>query len=143
MSSGYKNKLFELLKNRETLMYLIFGVFNSAISIALFKICRVMGCDVAVSNTISTIVAVLLAYITNKIWVFRAKAENYLSLLKEFFSFVSGRIFTYIIETVLIVALINKLGFWDLPCKVFTTFLVVVMNYFISKFLVFKGSEDI
>jgi len=84
--------------------------------------------------------AVLLAYVLNKIFVFRSLSWQIKTLIKEIGSFTAGRLATYISETLLLVLLVEMLGLPGFVCKVFTTGLVVAANYAISKKWVFKAA---
>lgn len=128
----------KIMNDRELLAYIFFGGLVTVISIAVYKGCLMLGYNSAVSNTISTIIAVTVAFITNKLWVFRSLSFELLILLKEFGKFITGRLFTYVVETALLVLLVDRLMFWDLLCKTATTVLVIVLNYIISKKFVFK-----
>jgi putative flippase GtrA len=57
---------------------------------------------------------------------------------------VLGRVATLVLEEVVLWLGISVLGIGDIAVKVFAQVLVIVANYFISKFLVFRkdGSRD-
>ena len=124
--------------NRETVSYLICGIITTIFSIIVFWLCYAIGLHTAASNTISTVLAVLLAYVLNKIFVFRSLSWQIKTLVKEIGSFAAGRLVTYVSETLLLVLLVEVLGLPGFICKVFTTGLVVVANYMISKKWVFN-----
>lgn len=123
--------------NRETVSYLICGGLATILSIAVFWLCQRAGLHVAVSNTVSTAVVVSFAYFANKIFVFRSNSWKLSTLAREIFTFLSGRLATYIGETLLLVLLVDMLNFPSFYCKIFTTVLVVLANYLISKKAVF------
>ena len=111
------------------------------VGIAVFWLCYLSGLHVAVSNTISTVAAVALAYFLNKIFVFRSTSWETAVLAKEVFTFLSGRLATYIMETVLLVLLVDMAGFPGFICKMFTSVLVVIGNYLVSKKAVFTDQN--
>jgi putative flippase GtrA len=123
--------------NRETVSYLICGVLTTIVGIGVFWICEVSGLHVAVSNTISTAAAVSFAYFVNKIFVFRSASWKGLVLAREIFTFITGRFASYVMETLLLVLLVNVIGLPGFACKLFTSVLVVIANYLISKKAVF------
>jgi len=123
--------------NRETISYLICGVLTTIVGIVVFWLCEQAGFHVAVSNTISTVAAVTFAYFVNKIIVFRSNSWDIKVLIREVFAFIAGRFATYVMETLLLVALVDMLGLPGFVCKVFTSVLVVIGNYLISKKAVF------
>ena len=134
MDSSENSKKFS---KRETLSYLICGGLTTLVGLAVFWLCENLGFHVLVSNSLSHATAVLFAYFVNKILVFRSASWQAAVLLREVLTFISGRLFTYISESLLLVLLISVVGLNAFACKLFTTVLVVVGNYFISKKLVF------
>ena len=65
-------KLADLYRvHREGMRYLVFGGLTTVINILVFAICsKVINLSTEVSNTIAWIIAVLFAYVTNKLYVF-------------------------------------------------------------------------
>ena len=126
-------------RHREVLLYLFFGGLTTVISIAGFAFCvYAAGIDALISNVISWILAVLFAYITNSIWVFRAKPRNIRERFSQMAGFYGGRVATLVMEEAVLLIGIRFLGFPDLPVKIAAQVLVLVGNYLISKLLVFK-----
>ena len=123
--------------NRETIAYIICGILTTAVSIGVFWLCEIYGFRVATSNTISTIAAVTFAYFANKIIVFRSASWKIKVLVREVFTFVCGRLATYVMETALLVVLVDLIGLPGTICKAATSVLVVIGNYLISKKAVF------
>ena len=77
-------KIFK--KYREQITYLIFGGLTTLVSIAvssLFYYVIFGKTHNILSNVISEIVAITFAYITNKLFVFCSKTNDFKSLLKE------------------------------------------------------------
>jgi len=130
--------MIQKICNREVISYLICGVLTTIVDLIIFWICERAGLFVAASNTISYIGATIFAYFVNKIFVFLSNSWKPAVLAKEMFLFFSGRFATYVMQTLLLVLLVDIMGFDGFICKVFTTVLVVVGNYFISKKAVFK-----
>ena len=64
-------------RHKEVLLYLFFGGVVTVVSIGSYQLaCAVFGIDALISNVISWILAVLTAYITSRIWVFRSTADT-------------------------------------------------------------------
>jgi len=133
------NKLVNKFINYETISYIIFGGLTTLLSIVVFWLCEQAYMSVALSNTISTIAAVIFAYFVNKIYVFRATNWRLLHIVRELSLFISGRFATYIMETLLLVVLVNLLGLDAFLCKLFTTALVIIVNYLLSKWMFTRG----
>ena len=133
-------------KYRETVVYLIVGLAVTCINWFIYTILSsILYVDVNVSNIVAWIVAVLTAYFLNKVYVFRSFCWKKNVLYKEFISFLSGRIFTGVIEILMVPMLLyfglkqtlfGVVAGWAKACACVVG---VVLNYFISKKLVFKN----
>lgn len=127
---------------KEVLLYLFFGGLTTVISIASYSYCDVaLHMNPLVANIISWILAVLFAYVTNKIWVFNAERHGVKEVFLEIINFFGGRLFTLVVEEVILLIFINKLHFNSILVKVAAQFVVVVLNYIISKLIVFREKE--
>lgn len=145
-------KLKALIKkacNKEVISYIIFGVLttlvNIVISYLLKAICHIEG---NIASTIGIICSILFAYFTNRKWVFHSDAHTSKEKWIEFGKFILGRAFTMIVEIVGVFLLNDMIHsfygmFSDniayLINKVLITFIVIVLNFFISKFFAFKS----
>ena len=146
---------------REVLIYILVGIFTTVVgwgSYSLFV--DVFSFTVFWANDLSWLLAAVFAFVTNKIWVFSSKIKEEKTVLREAAAFFSARIFTGVFEIVF-VPLLDKWSF-DKPfysiaqslgfeakvfftdgiySKIFVSVLIVVMNYFFSKFIVFKKKQ--
>ena len=90
-------------KYKEVLLYLFFGGLTTVISIGSYAFFDVsMHMDPMVANIFSWILAVLFAYVTNRIWVFDSNAEDMKGIIQEMFSFFGGRVATLLMEEVIL-----------------------------------------
>jgi len=132
-----------IAKHREALAYLICGVLTTAVSLLVFwLVYTLLGLHVVVTNTLAVIAAVIFAFFVNKICVFRSEDWSPATLGREVLSFFSGRLATYLLETALLFGLVRVAGLPAFWCKVGTNILVLVGNFIISKWLVFKKVEE-
>ena len=131
-------KTLEKILNKETIRYIIFGGLTTLISIIVYTVCILAGLGVVAANTVSTIVAISFAFCVNKIWVFESKDMSVTTTRKELVKFLVGRGATYLIETGMLFALVEFMGLHPIICKYFTQAVIIVLNYLVSKFLVFK-----
>lgn len=84
-------------------------------------------------------VAVIFAYIVNKIFVFESKTSGKKKLVKEFTSFIACRIVSGITCDVgMFVLMVKFLHINDIISNVVTQLMVVVLNYVFSKLIIFK-----
>lgn len=129
--------------HKEGMRYLVFGVLSTIINIVVFAICeRILHLSTIISNVIAWIIAVLFAYITNKLYVFDSKTTKKQELAKEIISFFSARIFTLVIETIFLKIVIDKLGFNEILMKIISNVIVIFLNYVFSKIFIFKEEKN-
>ena len=133
------------LKYKEIINYLFFGGCTTVVNFISYYIpARVFGVDEIISNIIAWCISVLFAYITNKLFVFSSKTDNFVGILKEMFSFIFARLFTgALCDVGLFALMIDVLGINDIISKITTQILVVVLNYVFSKLIIFKKKSDI
>ena len=123
----------ELIKkfiNKETIIYLVFGVLTTVVNFVVFKIFDVIFTSVTntdltlLTNFIAWVAAVVFAYVTNKLWVFESKSWKISVLKKEIPSFVGARVLTLGIEQLGLLIFITWLGFEKYSLDVFGIFSV-------------------
>lgn len=122
-------------KYEEVLRYLIVGVIGMIISVFSYWLCRNFDLHYVVSNVISWVVTVIVVYVLNRKYVFKSKSEK---IFKEFLMFVLARIFTLFLETATIWLVVDVIHGNDIVGKFLGQFVVIVSNYILSKFIIFK-----
>lgn len=141
--------------NREVFMYLVFGVLTTVVSWASYALfIKILGgisnsdVRISVANVLSWIAAVLFAFITNKLWVFDSKSWKPSVVIKELGMFVVARLATGCIEWFGVPLLVKigvdqeLFGTEGMVAKIIASVLVVILNYFFSKLLIFKKKES-
>ena len=132
-----------IIKYKSIILYLIFGVLSTIVSIGLYALCtRVFHFGYYISNFISWIGAVTFAYFTNKGMVFESEASTIFEKLKEFIMFYLARVFTLLVELLLLKIGIDFIHINDLIVKVVANFIVIVLNYILSKFIIFTHLNE-
>ncbi|MBQ4510592.1 MAG: GtrA family protein [Clostridia bacterium] len=142
-----------ILKYKELILYLIFGVLTTFVSIFSFWLFGLFIPDklYLITNVISWVIAVIFAFVTNKLFVFESKKWGKAELSSEVPKFLGARVFSLIIEELGLILFIDLLGFkelgWtvlgfnvtgELIAKTIMAIVVIVLNYFFSKFMIFK-----
>lgn len=142
-------------KYRELLSYLFFGVLTTAVNFVVFYAMEALlpswKHSYLVSNAVAWIASVIFAYVTNKIFVFRSENKRLVTIVREFSEFLGARVFSFAVEEAGLVLFVDALGFrafsakllgfsitGELISKVILAVIVVIMNYFFSKFIIFK-----
>ena len=129
-----------IIKNKEIIKYLIFGILTTLVNILCFYILDKLNIDIYINNTISWIVSVIFAFITNKLYVFESKSLDIKTIFKEGTSFLGARIFSYFVDMGTIYLLFDGLKINKLISKVVSNIIVIIINYIFSKFI-FKKKE--
>ena len=135
-------------KNEELWNYLIVGGLTTVVAVGTkwglyFTVFDVNNAFEAQAGVIiSWCVAVLFAYVTNRIYVFKSKSKN---ILKEMVSFISARLITLGMEALLTYIFFTLLHLtskgWVIGVTFIIQVLIMVFNYIFSKIFVFKKEK--
>lgn len=139
---------------RELFSYLLFGVLTTAVNYGVFALFKALWGDrlILAVNLVAFVAATLFAYVTNKLFVFQSPSWKPELLLKEAALFFASRIFSFLLEEAGLYVCVNlfhvgayRVWFTDgtMAAKIVLSFLAVLLNYFFSKFMVFrKGNGE-
>lgn len=138
-----------LIRYKQVILYLIFGVMTTAVDWGIsFLLYYFWGAAIEktvllvhVVNTIAWAAAVLFAFVTNRLWVFHSDSKGFLPILRELGSFAGGRVMTLLLQEAMFAVFFDWLGVNEYLVKIVAAVLVVVLNYFISKLLVFRKKK--
>ena len=144
-------KVKELIKKvctKEVILYIVFGVLTTIVNIAVSYILKsFFNVEGNIASTIGIITCILFAYFTNRKMVFNTKAVGFKENLIEFGKFILGRAFTMVVEIIGVFILNDVLylfyGLFSdnmayLINKCVISVIVIILNFFISKFFTFK-----
>lgn len=141
-------KLYELIKKyylkyKQIINYLICGGLSTIVNFAsYFVFARIFKIDEVISSGLSWVMAVIFAYVVNKIFVFESKTKNIKELIKEFVYFIACRVISGITCDVGTFALmVRVLHINDIASKVVTQIMVIILNYVFSKLIIFKKKD--
>lgn len=129
------------VKYEEMISYLIVGVLNTLVSWAAWFLCAYTILDAKIVwhnfllSLISWVVGVIFGYFMNRKYVFKSKEPD---MLREFLQFSGGRVSTWVLDEVMMILMVNVLTINEAFSKIFVSVLVMIGNYIISKFFVFK-----
>ncbi len=131
-----------LIKYKEVISYLFFGVLTTVVDfVSYFLLTRFLHLGEGFSNVLAQFIAILFAYVTNKLFVFEDKSSDFKKLIIQFGKFFSLRLVTLVINSVMFVIMVDKLGINDIVTKAIVVVIVIILNYVFSKLIVFKGKE--
>ncbi len=133
-------------KYKSAILYLAFGVGTTLLDWGVsFLLYYFWGDAIAadrwlvhVVDVIAWLFAVTFAYVTNRIWVFESRRTGFLPVMGEIFTFAGGRVLTLVLQELLMAVFFTWLGWNEYAVKIFAAVWVVILNYFISKLLVFR-----
>ena len=135
------NKIISLLK-KESIKYIIIGGCTTAVNFIFFALLyNLLGLELNLSNIIAISVSIIFAFFANKLIVFSSKFESAGKTMKEFIGFIGGRLITMILEIVGVWLLVSILTFNEYLSKIFINIIVLILNFVISKFFVFKNKS--
>ena len=142
--------MLELLKKyKSVILYIIFGGLTTVVDWSIsFLLYSLWGDAIEATpillhgaNVIAWVAAVAFAYVTNRIWVFESKRHGLIPIAGEIAAFAGGRVLTLLLQEAIMGVFCTWLGLNEYIFKVIAAVLVVILNYFISKLLVFRKSK--
>jgi len=141
-------KIWNLYKKYEEIInYLVVGGLTTIVAIGskLLLLATILdqtnGLELQIAEIISWFLAVTFAYVTNRIFVFKSKTSGS-KCAREIFNFFKGRIATQLIQMLIMWFFVTLLkldsNVWVLVFTLVCQVMQIVLNYVISKLLVFK-----
>ena len=147
-----------IIKYKELIIYGVFGLCTTLVNFVTYKLFNMLlGVEYyLVSNIVAWFISVVFAYVTNKLFVFESKSWSVKVVAKEVPSFFAARVFSFLVEEAGLFLLVDILGMknfgmelsgfaisGNMISKVILAVIVVVLNYFFSKFVVFRKKVKI
>lgn len=139
----------KLIQN-EVVKYLFFGVVTTVFYILVRTLLFYFTNIASLSATLANALSILFAFFTNDYFVFSQERKGWLKRLVKFFS---ARIGTLLVDVGLAYFLVdlfpeiigtfvnNNKSQVDFIVTIISQFAMVVLNYFISKYFVFKSVD--
>ena len=134
---------------REIFVYGVVGVLTTAINYgvyagasrgaaALLGIAPDHAAMILAAKLVAWILAVAFAFWANKVYVFRSDDWSRHTLQRELPGFVSARVLSLVFDAAFVELTVHLLGMNDLVASLISNVIVVVLNYFASKFWIFR-----
>ncbi|MDY5947957.1 MAG: GtrA family protein [Oscillospiraceae bacterium] len=164
---SFFGKLIDKFFTREIVTYIIFGVLTTAVNLVTFYITKQIfisigwdgvfnamlgsagwekalallgsGTDYLDATVIAWTVAVIFAFVTNKLIVFESKSWKPAVAGKEFIGFIGARLFSLLVELLCMFIMVTLLHWNEFVAKVIVQIIVVILNYVFSKLIIFKN----
>ena len=135
-----------LKKHQEFLRYALFGIAAVVADVGVYAL-TVGSLGIRRANAVSWAAALVVAFVTNKYWVFSRKKEGMLDFLREFVEFTAARLASFFVQVWGTDALVRhevQRPLFRIPggrAKTLVTIVVIALNYLFSKFLIFRPRE--
>lgn len=135
MSNKRKDQLKELI------LYGICGALTTILDIGIFWfLANIVNLHYLVANAIAWFLAITFSFLANKYYVFESKSFAREVWVKEAAEFLGARGISCIIDMGGMFLLVSILGINKNYAKLFITLVVIIINYILSKFWIFKKS---
>lgn len=125
------------------IMYIMFGIATTVTNLVVYYVFYYWA---GISNLLATVVAwilaVLFAFITNKVYVFESKSFNIYILSREILSFGSCRLLTGFLDLIIMVVSVDLMKWNGVVWKIISNLAVIILNYVASKKIVFKNDKN-
>ena len=145
-------KLRALLKSdrfREIFVYGVVGVLTTIVNYAVYfafsrGVAALLGLApdhaamILAAKIVAWVAAVSFAFWANKVYVFRSADWSAGVVRRELPSFISARVLSLIFDAAFVEFAVHALGMNDLIATLISNVIVVVLNYFASKFWIFR-----
>ena len=133
-------------KYKSILAYLFWGVVTTIVNLASYQwLSTGLHWNFEVATVIAWFLSVLVAYFTNKVWVFGSDYTSVKAFVVEFIQFFFFRGLTLLLDMLIVYIGVSLLGFrsplGQFIVKIIDNILVVIANYVFSKWLIFKSNE--
>ena len=129
-------------KYGEFLRYSVVGTVTTAINFSVYyALYRLFRVPITISNAVAVVCANVYSYFGNKRHAFRTHCENKKALYKELTLFFSSRIGTIALETAGVPVVVRVTHEPPMLAKIEVVVIVVIINYIVSKFVVFHTNS--
>ena len=155
-------------KHKEIILYFVFGIGTTIISMVSYYICRVIFPDsesvpkwlawifnitsffgiesnTALPVIISWFLSVTFAFLTNRVYVFGSRANTVGKFLFEALKLYTSRIATLFVDLLIMFLLVDLTGIhnavYEFCAKIFSNVIVLILNYILSKIFVFRAKK--
>lgn len=137
-------KYFKRLFANEGIRYIFFGGCTTLVNLVSYAAQRyLLGVDMTTANVISIALAILFAYVVNKLYVFESRRDSRRELLAEAAQFIGMRLGTMFIEVFGVIFLSCVWGIHDMVSKLLIQVVVLLLNYVFSKLFVFRKEKTV
>jgi len=138
----FSKKILKLFASKEFIKFFIsgFSAFLVDTTVLLFQtmilhFTSVVAGVLVVPNLISSLLGLIVSYLLNRYWSFRAGDK---SMIRQGAKFLAVSVFSYTLHNILFGLFNVQLGLEDFVAKVAVLMLQMIWNYLLYKFVVFN-----
>ena len=129
-------------KHRELISYVFWGVMTTVVNYVSYTLLtEVMHIYYLTGTVIAWAVSVLFAYFVNKLFVFQSRDWAWRVALRELWQMVASRLFSLGLEMAIMWFFVDLLHCPHLMVKLAANVVVVIVNYVLSKWIIFKPKQ--
>lgn len=126
-------------KYKSVIAYLFFGGCTTVVNILVYDLCYyVLNIPNVASTVAAWVLAVVFAFVTNKLWVFDSRSFDAKTLRHEIPTFFGARALTGVLDVAIMYAAVDLLHQNPTLWKLISNVAVVILNYVASKLLIFR-----
>lgn len=129
-------------KYKELILYVLVGGATTVVAfVTLYLFEHILGIRLEIANVLSWICAVTFSFVFNKLVVFESKDKDIKKTLKELGGFVGARLASLLVDEAIMIIGVRVFGINTYIVKCISEVFVVIINYFFSKFVIFKKAK--
>lgn len=130
---------WEILIQKETISYIIVGTLTTVVNLtAYYWLCNICGITNLISNAYAWVAAMLFAYFANAKYVFKPKKKGFVDEMLQISRFFTARFISFLVEEAALFVCVDLLSVNNMLIKAIMNVVVVIINYFFSKYVVFN-----
>ncbi|MCI1981888.1 MAG: GtrA family protein [Oscillospiraceae bacterium] len=137
--SNFIQRAWRYFTTPEMILYIVFGVLTTVINVV---VCGVfyynLHWNILAANAFAWVLSVAFAFITNKLYVFRSKSFAAEIFVRELVEFVAARLLSLGVDEAGMWLLVTVLIWNAWAAKILVNVAVVIINYVLSKLVIFK-----
>lgn len=129
------------MKIKEIILYIIFGTLTTIINFLSFYLFLEITGKYTIATSIAYLISIIFAFITNKTHVFKNNSNSKKEVFKQLYKFIICRGFTYLLDLLGMIFLIEIMLVGEINSKILINILVIAINYIFSKLFIFKDED--
>ncbi len=115
------------------------GALATLANLAAYAVLERCGFPVALSTALAWAVAVAVAFVSSRLWVFPDSGADPRPPAPQLARFAASRLLTGVLEVLAMCVLVDAMSAPSLPAKLAVSVAVSVLNYALSRVFVFRG----